>query len=349
MNQKTETLAEVAERIIRDAAPATASGATCFVPRYQIDQLRAAYERETVPVESLGRDADWPTREMVAAGTLGGMLTPNQATASFQAMMAAAAQPATVPEGWRSVIDEIRESLDSDTPSAFDNSGYRHYASMILDRVSDELDALAAAPPPEAQADDDERVELDISADGTLTYMDGRPVQVETPKPAEGGAVLAHRVRLVTDHGQVVPVSWADGPPAQSTVEMSKSDPRLVIECAYAATAGSGEAAGEVVARAEAARVEFLNASADYPGAMRAALAAAFPLGCCAGSCDGACDGTPNPHGLTDQQCEAIYQAVSMANITRDVKTPDRKRAIVRDAIVSGAHGLSEVPGVDAG
>lgn len=40
---------------------------------------------------------------------------------------------------------------------------------------------------------------------------------------------------------------------------------------------------------------------------------------------------------LTDAHCEAIYQAVSMANLTRDVKTPERKRAIVRDAIGGGA------------
>ncbi len=35
-------LRDVCERIVRDAMPATDSGATCFVPRYQIDQLRTA-------------------------------------------------------------------------------------------------------------------------------------------------------------------------------------------------------------------------------------------------------------------------------------------------------------------
>lgn len=35
-------LREVAERIVRDATPATDSGATCFVPRYQVNQLQEA-------------------------------------------------------------------------------------------------------------------------------------------------------------------------------------------------------------------------------------------------------------------------------------------------------------------
>lgn len=68
------------------------------------------------------------------------------------------------------------------------------------------------------------------------------------------------------------------------------------------------------------------------------------PTGCCTGECDGACDGMPNPCGLTDQQCEAIFRAVSLANLTRDVKSPERMREVVRDAIVAGVHGVSEVP-----
>ena len=36
---------------------------------------------------------------------------------------------------------------------------------------------------------------------------------------------------------------------------------------------------------------------------------------------------------VTDEQCEAIFTAVSMAMITRDVKTPERKCAIVRAAL----------------
>ena len=38
---------------------------------------------------------------------------------------------------------------------------------------------------------------------------------------------------------------------------------------------------------------------------------------------------------VTDKQCEAVYQAVSMANITRDVKTPERKREVVRAALAA--------------
>lgn len=64
---------------------------------------------------------------------------------------AAASRPATaVPEGWRDVLDKIRDSLDSGTPSPFDNGEYRRHASVLIDRVSDELDALSAAPQPEA-------------------------------------------------------------------------------------------------------------------------------------------------------------------------------------------------------
>jgi hypothetical protein len=36
---------------------------------------------------------------------------------------------------------------------------------------------------------------------------------------------------------------------------------------------------------------------------------------------------------LTDAQCEAIYQAVTMANFTRDVKSPEKKQRIVRTAL----------------
>lgn len=42
---------------------------------------------------------------------------------------------------------------------------------------------------------------------------------------------------------------------------------------------------------------------------------------------------SPRDGELTDDECEAIYRAVAMANLTRDVKSPDRKRAIVRNAI----------------
>lgn len=35
----------------------------------------------------------------------------------------------------------------------------------------------------------------------------------------------------------------------------------------------------------------------------------------------------------TDAKCIAIYDAVSRSNITRDVKTPERKAAVVREAM----------------
>lgn len=36
---------------------------------------------------------------------------------------------------------------------------------------------------------------------------------------------------------------------------------------------------------------------------------------------------------LTDAQCEAIYDAVSRANLTRDVKSPERKCTVIRNAL----------------
>lgn len=36
---------------------------------------------------------------------------------------------------------------------------------------------------------------------------------------------------------------------------------------------------------------------------------------------------------LSDSQCDAVYQAVMMSGLTRDVKSPERKRQIVRDAL----------------
>ena len=45
-------LQDLCERIVRDAIPATDSGATCFVPRYQIDQLREALSAHQPPAEA---------------------------------------------------------------------------------------------------------------------------------------------------------------------------------------------------------------------------------------------------------------------------------------------------------
>ena len=61
---------------------------------------------------------------------------------------ALAAQPGSVPEGWKDVIDRVRDSMQHDQPSGYPggNSGYREYAGCILDAVCDELDAIAAAP-----------------------------------------------------------------------------------------------------------------------------------------------------------------------------------------------------------
>jgi hypothetical protein len=55
-----------------------------------------------------------------------------------------------IPAGWREAIAEIRNGLNDATPSAFDNSGYRDYAGIVLDAVEEELSALAAAPPVDA-------------------------------------------------------------------------------------------------------------------------------------------------------------------------------------------------------
>lgn len=50
-----------------------------------------------------------------------------------------------VPDGWRRVFESARNRLQDDEPSAFDNSGYRSYASNVLDGVEDELEAIDAA------------------------------------------------------------------------------------------------------------------------------------------------------------------------------------------------------------
>jgi hypothetical protein len=39
--------------------------------------------------------------------------------------------------------------------------------------------------------------------------------------------------------------------------------------------------------------------------------------------------------GLSDAECDAIYQAVTMANLRRDVKAPEQKRQIIRNALGS--------------
>ena len=52
------------------------------------------------------------------------------------------------PAGWRGVISEAHSRLADAPPSAFDNSGYREFAGIVLDAVADELAALAAKDKP---------------------------------------------------------------------------------------------------------------------------------------------------------------------------------------------------------
>lgn len=60
-------LREVAERIVRDATPATASGATCFVARYQIKQLEEALSVQP-PVTGIREQLEFMTSRLVVAG-----------------------------------------------------------------------------------------------------------------------------------------------------------------------------------------------------------------------------------------------------------------------------------------
>lgn len=62
-----------------------------------------------------------------------------------------------VPEGWKDAIESVRKRMENDTPSAYDNSGYREYAGVILDAVEDQLHALASPSPAVAQPVADER------------------------------------------------------------------------------------------------------------------------------------------------------------------------------------------------
>jgi hypothetical protein len=60
MNSATTSLREIARLIVDGAMPATNSGATCFVPRYQIDRLEAALSTppagEWMPIASAPKD-----------------------------------------------------------------------------------------------------------------------------------------------------------------------------------------------------------------------------------------------------------------------------------------------------
>ena len=63
--------------------------------------------------------------------------------------MVVEARPVSVPDGWEAAIEEVRKGIYDDEPSAFDRSGYREYAGVVLDAVADKLHALAAVPTPQ--------------------------------------------------------------------------------------------------------------------------------------------------------------------------------------------------------
>ena len=48
-----------------------------------------------------------------------------------------------VPAGWREAIGAIRDGLIDTEPSAYDNAGYRAFASTVLDAVEDALTEFA--------------------------------------------------------------------------------------------------------------------------------------------------------------------------------------------------------------
>lgn len=57
-------LRKIAEAIVRSVVPATASGQTVFVPRYQIDALRDALSHPGETPASDGREAEYATDPM---------------------------------------------------------------------------------------------------------------------------------------------------------------------------------------------------------------------------------------------------------------------------------------------
>jgi len=166
---------------------------------------------------------------------------------------ALAAQPATVPEGIpvhevKALYHHYVNTLESARDQIISRGGYcdpvdvMEKSDPVLSRIRNLIAAAAPSPDhsagagkmvPEAQAGaDDERVELDIADDGTLTYMDGRPVQVETPKPAEGGAVDYSRAKRAIEARN----EWLENHPGDAVGGM------LAALNTSPATAGSGEA-----------------------------------------------------------------------------------------------------------
>ncbi len=107
----------------------------------------------------------------------------------------------------------------------------------------------------------------------------------------------------------------------------------------YAATAEAPAAKASDIApeRERDMLAEAIRGAAVKSGIVRDDVSLSGPhlLMLCDDLANAAKSGVPE---LTDAQCVAIYQAVSRANLTRDMKSPERKRAIVRAAMNPGAN-----------
>lgn len=116
-----EVLADIARRIVDNAMPATDSGATCFVPRYQIDQLSRALEAERslaagkVVATVLHPDPEFPSPGPLFSREDWRRLV--ELPAGTKLYTAPPADPAkasgSAPDGWRPTRDQITSACEA--------------------------------------------------------------------------------------------------------------------------------------------------------------------------------------------------------------------------------------------
>jgi hypothetical protein len=103
----------------------------------KVEQRILAQIPEEALVECVVVESDWPEYETVWK------LIEARVTG---AALDAAAPVGDAPSGWRDAIADIRQRVDNDTPSAYDNEGYRRYADIVIDSVIDALNDLEKQP-----------------------------------------------------------------------------------------------------------------------------------------------------------------------------------------------------------
>ena len=90
---------------------------------------------------------DWGVRSSTPSGipdSAGAWVLYKDHVAALVEAQQPAPSAAAAPDGWESVIHEIRSGLVDSEPSSYDNSGYRSFAGTVLDAVEDGLLKLVA-------------------------------------------------------------------------------------------------------------------------------------------------------------------------------------------------------------